>query len=325
MTPTTANGAGAVLDARVLASVPDAALWRDVLALTKPGIVRMVAVTVAVGFAVRWATMPVGGPLDMGLALVMCLIGAGLSAAGANALNQAIEAPRDAQMRRTRERPVASGRMAPTRGLLLGVLMSFLGVAVLATVSGPAPAAVSAATILLYVCIYTPLKPVTALNTIVGAVPGALPPLIGWAAASVGPWRGMNEPGGWTLFALMFVWQVPHFLAIAWKYREDYARGGHAVLPVVDPSGVRTAWAAMVWALALVPVSLAPVVAMPGRVGLVYVVVATVAGLMFAWSGVRFARTLADREARALFFGSIAYLPVVLITLVADVALTKLL
>jgi protoheme IX farnesyltransferase len=318
MTPTTAKGAGAVLDARVLASVPDAALWRDVLALTKPGIVRMVAVTVAVGFAVRWATAPVGGMVDMGLALAICLIGAGLSAAGANALNQAIEAPRDAQMRRTRERPVASGRMAPTRGMLLGGLMSFLGVAVLATVSGPAPAAVSAATILLYVCIYTPLKPVTALNTIVGAVPGALPPLIGWSAAADGSWASVAEPGGWSIVVIMFLWQIPHFLAIAWKYRDDYARGGYRMLPSTADGERRTAHTALVWTVAMVGASLVPVLVVPGLFGWVHAAVATVSGGWMLAAAMRMSRDRDDASAKRLFIASVIYLPILLIGLVVD-------
>jgi len=313
------------IDAALGAPAREAVSWaRDVYALAKPGIVKMVVITTGVGFALAAMTRAWTLP-QLVMTAFMCLLGTALSAAGANALNMAVEARRDSAMHRTMRRPIPAGRMGVAHGMGAGVLFSVAGVAVLALGTNAVAALVSAVTILSYVLIYTPMKPVTPLATLVGAVPGALPPLIGWAAASVGPWRGLSETGGWTLFALMFVWQVPHFLAIAWKYREDYARGGHAVLPVVDPSGVRTAWAAMLWALALVPVSLAPVVAMPGRVGLVYVVVATVAGLLFAWAGVRFARTLADREARALFFGSIAYLPVVLITLVGDAALTRLL
>lgn len=297
---------------------------RDWYALAKPGIVKMVVVTAGVGFALAAMTRVWAGP-ELLTTAMLCLLGTALSAAGANALNMAVEARRDAAMHRTMRRPIAAGRMTVAHGLWAGAGCAAAGVAVLWLGTNPVAALVSAVTVLSYVLVYTPMKPMTPLATLVGAVPGALPPLIGWASASDGWWRGMNEPGGWALFALMFVWQVPHFLAIAWKYREDYARGGHAVLAVVDPTGVRTAWTAMVWAVAMVPVSLAPVMAMPGRIGLVYVVIATAAGVGFVWSAVRFARTLAERDARALFLGSIAYLPVVLVALVCDAAVTRLL
>ena len=309
---------GVRLDASVVASLPDAALWRDVLALTKPGIVRMVVITVAVGFAVRWISTPVGRPLDMALAMVLCLIGSALSAAGANALNQAIEGPRDAKMRRTRNRPVASGRMAPTRGLLLGALMSFLGVAVLATIFGPAPAAVSLATILSYVGIYTPLKPVTPVNTIIGAVPGALPPLIGWSAAADGTWASLAEPGGWSIVVIMFLWQIPHFLAIAWKYRDDYALGGYRMLPSADNGEARTAHAAFIWTIALVGASLIPVLVIPGMFGWVHGAVALASGGWMFAAALRMARRRDDASAMHLFVASIIYLPIVLIGLVAD-------
>ena len=322
MPETSVKAPGVALDAAVLASLPDAALWRDVLALTKPGIVRMVAVTVAVGFLARWLSGPLGHPVAMGLAFAMCLVGASVSAAGANALNQAIEAPRDAMMRRTRERPVASGRMAPKRGLLLGALMSFLGVAVLATCFGPAPAAVSAATILSYVFIYTPLKPVTTLNTIVGAVPGALPPLIGWSAAEDGSWHALAEPGGWSIVAIMFLWQIPHFLAIAWKYRDDYSRGGYRMLPSAPDGEYHTGHTAFMWTIALVGASLVPMYAIPGVVGWVHAPVALLSGAWMFRAALRMARGRDDGSAIRLFIVSIIYLPLVLLGLVADLVLS---
>lgn len=297
---------------------------RDVYELAKPGIVKMVCITAGVGFALS-ALGRVWTPAEFAVLGAFCLLGTALSAAGANALNMAFEVRRDSAMDRTRSRPMPAGRMATAHGMLTGAALSLAGVLVLWLGTNPVAAMVSLATIVSYVLIYTPMKPLTPLATLVGAVPGALPPLIGWAAAGSGVWRGLDQPGGWTLFAIMFVWQVPHFLAIAWKYREDYAKGGHRVLPVLDPSGVRTAWASMVWAVALVPVSLAPVVAMPGRFSVLYLIVATIMGLMFVWTAVRFARTLSDRSARSMFLASIAYLPVVLLALVGDAVIVRLL
>jgi len=316
----------ATLDSAVLASLPDAALWRDVLAMTKPGIVRMVVVTVAVGFALRWITgASLGRPLDMTLALAICLLGSALSAAGANTLNQAIEAPRDARMARTRERPVASGRIAPTRGVLLGALMSVLGVGILGMISGPAPAIVSLGTILSYVFIYTPLKPVTPLNTIVGAIPGALPPLIGWSAAADGAWSSLAEPGGWSLVVIMFLWQIPHFLAIAWKYRDDYALGGYRMLPGARDGALRTAQAAMVWTIGLIGATFLPLLVLPHMLGWMYNAVAIPCSVAMLRAAYAMAEKRDDASAKQLFITSVIALPLIFFGLVADALLGTLL
>ncbi len=293
-----------------------------VVELSKPGIVKMVALSSAVGFVMAALVHPwdASSLLVAGLG---CVIGTALSAAGANALNQVLEAERDARMRRTACRPIPSGRMGEVTGLVAGVLLSVAGLGVLCVVCNPWASMVSALTIATYLFWYTPMKPVSPLATIVGAVPGALPPLIGWAAGSPGAAYGaLLEPGGWSIFAIMFVWQVPHFLAIAWKYREDYEAGGYRVLPVVDPSGASTARSVVAWSVALVPISLVAVRVMPERLGPLYMILAGLAALVMVIESVRLARSRTDANARRLFFASIIYLPVVLVGMVVDALLT---
>lgn len=295
----------------------------DVAELVKTGIVKMVVITSGVGFAMaamshNWTTA------SLVYSAAMCLLGTALSAAGANALNQVMEAPRDAMMRRTADRPVPAGRMTVVRGWGIGLALCIAGVLVLAIGNNVWAAAVSAVTILSYLLWYTPLKPVTPLATLVGAFPGALPPLIGWAAASNSPWGGLDELGGWSLFLLMFVWQVPHFLAIAWKYREDYARGGHAVLPIGDSDGRRTASAVLFWTLALIPVSLAPSAAMPSLLGKGFLIAAMLCAGLFAYTAIRMVAERTDASAKRLFLASIFYLPVVMLAMVADALIGRL-
>ena len=309
--------------------------WRDsalgvrfsqALTLAKPGIVQMVAVTGAVGFTLGALSSEGARAADVVVISALgCLVGIVLSAAGANTLNQAIEHRRDAQMRRTRSRPVPSGAMSPSSAWTIGIGESMLGIAILLVACGVGPALVSLVTILTYLFWYTPLKPRTSWSTLVGAFPGALPPLIGWSAASGGDLASLASLSGWALVAIVFVWQMPHFLAIAWMYREDYARGGHRVLPVTDPTGVRTAVEAVLWAALLVPVSLAPALWTDGVVGPVAVAIAMVAGLMFLVRAIGFLRERTDARARKLFFASIIYLPVVLVALVGDAAVLAIL
>ncbi|MBN8645928.1 MAG: heme o synthase [Planctomycetes bacterium] len=305
-------------------TAPDApaGLGALVVELSKPGIVKMVTLSSAVGFVMAALVQPwtLGTLAVPGLA---CLVGTALSAAGANALNQVIEVERDARMLRTKGRPVPSGRMGEAAAGVSGIAMSLAGLFILCTLCNPWASLVSAVTIATYLFWYTPMKPVSPLATIVGAVPGALPPLIGWAAASEGhAYAGLLEPGGWTLFAIIFVWQIPHFLAIAWKFREDYAAGGHRVLPVVDPSGASTARSVVAWSLALVPISLVAVRTMPNRLGILYGAVALLAAGLMVVESVQLARVRSDANARRLFFASIIYLPVVLLGMVADAVLT---
>ncbi len=294
--------------------------------LGKPGIVQMVTITSVVGFIV--AALGGVGPLKgMGLALpaLGMLVGTVLSAAGANALNQAIEHERDARMQRTAGRPIPSGRMSVGTAWIVGLGYCTVGVAVLGLMAGLAPALVALVTILSYLAVYTPLKPKTTLATVIGAVPGALPPLIGWTAAAGGQVSALADLGGWALFTIVFVWQMPHFLAIAWMYREDYARGGYRVLPVADPNGRRTGFEAVIWAALLIPVSLSPAIWAGGIIGPVAVVLVMLLGVFFFLRAVAFLFAHDDPSARRLFLASIIYLPVVLVVLVCDAAVHAML
>jgi protoheme IX farnesyltransferase len=269
---------------------------RDWLELTKPRITALVLVTTLVGFVTSSA-----GPVP-GLALLWALLGTGAVAAGASVLNQVIERRADALMHRTRTRPIPAGRVTPAEATFFGALLSSLGLGMLLFGSGPLAAAVATATLLSYLVLYTPLKPRTPLSTLVGAVPGALPPVIGWAAA-----RGSLDWGAFVLFAIIFFWQIPHFLAIAWLYRDDYERGGFPMLPVVDREGVFTARQTVIHSLALLLVSLAAPAAGLGGPG--YLAGALVLGIALTLFALRLASARNVAAARGLFFASILYLP----------------
>ena len=285
--------------------VPRRAAAADYLELTKPRITLTVVMTALVGFV-----MGSRGPVSfsrMGVALA----GTALVAAGASALNMLFERRTDALMLRTRNRPVAAGRLRTAEALGFGLALTLAGLGVLRFGTGPLSALVALVTWASYLFAYTPLKTRTSLSTIVGAFPGALPPVIGWAAA-----RGQIEPGAVVLFAILFLWQIPHFLAIAWIYREDYARGGLPMLPVLDPAGVVTGRQAVANSLALLLVSVVPAIA--GMTGRVYFFGALGLGIAFTavavWSAVR--RTAA--AARGLFLASILYLLVLCTLLLVD-------
>jgi protoheme IX farnesyltransferase len=251
------------------------------------------------------------------LPAIGCLIGTALSAAGANALNQWYERDRDARMLRTRSRPMPSGRLDPALALTSATAMAFSGVCVLLITTGAVPAMVSLFTILLYILLYTPMKAATPWATHVGAIPGALPPVIGWTAANPGdPVASLLAPGAWALFALMFFWQLPHFLAIAWMYREDYARGGYRVLPVLDADGARTSRQILVWTVLLVGVTTLPAWVGRGGVDWAYLAIALASGSAFLVLAARTARTREQRDARRTFIASVIHLPVLLMTLV---------
>ena len=240
------------------------------------------------------------------LLLAATLAGTALSAAGAAALNQWWERDFDARMKRTRDRPLPAGRMAASDALLTGTVLSVSGVLLLALFANLLAAGLAAATIIFYIFVYTPLKRVTELNTIVGAVPGALPPLIGWTAA-----RGSINAEGLTLFAILFLWQMPHFLAIAWLYRADYAQAGFKMLSEHDESGAVTGRQAFIYALALPAVSLLPSVFF--EYSAVYFYGALLLGAGFASMAANFAVSGGSiPAARWLFLGSIAYLPLLL-------------
>ena len=240
------------------------------------------------------------------LLLAATLVGTALCAGGAAALNQWWEREHDGLMKRTRQRPLPAGRMAASDALVAGLVLSVSGVLCLALFANPLAASLAAATIVFYILVYTPLKRVTSLNTIIGAVPGALPPLIGWTAA-----RGSINAEGLTLFAILFLWQMPHFLAIAWLYRGDYAQAGFKMLSEGDESGALTGRQAVVYSLALLVVSLLPSVFF--GYSAVYFYGALVLGVGFTALAGRFAASGGSvPAAKALFLGSIAYLPLLL-------------
>ncbi len=277
----------------------------DFAELTKPRITVMVMFTALVGYVMA----STHGVDPTGLASM--LAGTGLVAAGASALNMVLERRTDALMHRTRERPIPSGRLRPLEASLFGLTLTTLGLALLAWLSGATAAGVALVTWVSYVVFYTSLKTRTSLSTIVGAFPGALPPVIGWAAA-----RGTIDPGAYVLFAMLFLWQIPHFLAIAWIYRDDYARGGLPMLPVVDPEGRMTGRQAVANSMALLLVSLAPAAA--GMAGRVYLMGAIVLGLLLTAAAVRAAVVRSLASARTLFLASILYLATLNALLLAD-------
>jgi protoheme IX farnesyltransferase len=280
--------------------------FADYLELTKPRIAVMVLFTVAAGY---W--LACRGTANVGL-LLHTVCATGLVAAGASALNQLLERHCDARMRRTANRPLPAGRLQPREGLLFGLALGFVGLIYLAlAVRQPLAVLVAAATFVCYVGVYTPLKRKTTLNTLIGAVPGALPPVIGWTAAG-----GPAAPELGVLFLVLFLWQVPHFLAIAWIYRDDYARAGLRMLPVVDPRGTQTARQMVGFCLLLLLVSLAPVLL--GGAGLVYLVGAAVLGMSFLGATLLFTRDRSARHARGVLRASLVYLPLLLALLLLD-------
>ena len=277
----------------------------DYFELVKPRITLMVMLTTMVGFVMG----STGHVRTAGVLAV--LLGTGLVAAGASALNMLMERRTDALMLRTRNRPLPAARLRPADALAWGFLLTGAGVLVLGWLSGTLAAGVALVTWLSYLLFYTPLKTRTSLSTVVGALPGALPPVIGWAAA-----RGSLDPGAFVLFAILFLWQIPHFLAIAWIYREDYARGGLPMLPVLDPEGKVTGRQAVANSLALLLVSLTPRAA--GMAGTVYLVGAILLGLGFTAVAVRLAVLRTLPAARRLFLASIVYLVSLCALLIAD-------
>ena len=268
----------------------------DWLELTKPRITVMVVFTAMVGFVVASPASPWSG------LLTAALVGTGLVAGGASVLNMVIERDTDALMHRTRTRPIPAGRIRPAEARWFGALLTLGGLALLASLCGTLAALVAFSTWASYLFLYTPLKRRTHLSTLVGAVPGALPPVIGWAAAS-----GRLEPGAFILFAIVFLWQIPHFLAIAWLYRDDYERGGFPMLPVIDREGRVTGRQAVLHSVALLVVSLAPVAA--GLGGPVYLAGALILGVALTLAALRLARARNVVAARSLFLASVLYLP----------------
>ena len=273
--------------------------------LVKARLSSLVLLTTLVGFY-----MGSGDVFSWGL-LGNLMIGTALLAGGAGALNQLIERRLDAEMERTKNRPLPTGLVSADFVLVFGGATAAIGILWLALLVNPLTSLLGAATLVSYLFLYTPSKRVTSLNTIIGAVPGAIPPLMGWTAA-----RGELSLEGWYLFAVLFFWQLPHFMAIAWIYREQYAKAGFKMLPVVDETGVRTGRSALSHTLGLVPVSFFPVaIQVCGPIYFVGALLLGIGFLAFAW---RFSRSLTLASARLLFFYSIIYLPLLLGLMVID-------
>ena len=265
----------------------------------------MVLVSSAAGFVIGSSGRP--DPL----LLLATLLGIGLVAGGSSALNQLLERDIDALMERTKERPLPTGRVTPGAAVAFAGAISLVGIVLLALVVNPLTALLAAIAFLSYVLLYTPLKRVSSLSTLVGAIPGALPIMGGWSAA-----RGELGPGAWALFGILFFWQLPHFLALAWLFREDYRRGGLKMLGVTDPTGHQTRSQAVLYALALIPASLLP--ALLGLSGPLYAFVALSLGLGYLAAAVRFWLRADSPTARGLFRTSLVYLPLLLILLSFD-------
>ncbi len=283
--------------------------WRSKLAdywtLTKPEVNFLVLVSALVGF---YLASP--GNINRWL-LAHTLLGTWLVASGTATLNQYLEREFDAEMRRTFRRPLPAGRIAPAPALGFGILLSAAGALYLALAANLLASGLALLTLASYLLLYTPLKRRTPLCTMVGAFPGAMPPLIGWAAA-----RGHLDAGAWVLYAILFLWQFPHFLAIAWMYREDYARAGYLMLWPADREGRSMAWQVMLCSVALVPVSLIPV--WLGQVGRVYFIGTIFLGLVFLSYGARLAVSRSKLLARRVLFATIVYLPLVFGLMMAD-------
>jgi protoheme IX farnesyltransferase len=278
--------------------------WAYVV-LTKPDVTFLVVITTVAGF---YLGSP--GPIEW-LRLVHTLLGTMLVAGGTAALNQYIERDMDAAMRRTAQRPLPIGALEPLEVKVFGLGAVAAGTLWLAVAVNLLAAGIALATCLLYLGVYTPLKTRTTLATAVGALPGALPPLIGWAAAS-----GSLSMGGWALFAILFFWQFPHFLAIAWMYREDYARAGIRMLPTVDPSGDATFLQIIVTSAILVPVSLLPSVI--GIAGIRYFFGALVLGMILLQVSVWAARYRSNARAKWLMHATVTHIPLLLGWMVFD-------
>jgi protoheme IX farnesyltransferase len=280
----------------------------DFWALTKPEINFLIAITAAAGF---WIGSPAAPSHFPWMRFIHTLLGTVFVASGAATLNQLIELQYDAQMRRTARRPLASGRIARSHALCFGVLLSVFGIVHLAISTNAFTSLLATLTLLSYLFLYTPLKRITPLCTLVGAVPGAAPPLIGWTAAC-----GHLDAAAWVLFAIVFLWQFPHFMSIAWMYREDYARAGYFVLPASKLRDCFVAWQSLLPALGLFIMGIVP--ALRGQSGIVYFAGALVLGVIFLYYSARFALQRSIVCARQLLFASILYLPVLFALIVLD-------
>lgn len=291
----------AALDASSLQSrrIASSGVLFDYWELTKPEINLLIGITALAGFYLGSPEVRTNFPWMLSLHM---LLGTVAVASGAATLNQFIELRYDAQMRRTARRPLASGRIAPLHALLFGIALSVFGVVYLTVSTNALASLLAALTLLSYLFLYTPLKRITPLCIFVGAIPGATPPLIGWAAA-----RGRLDPLAWVLFAIVFLWQFPHFMSIAWMYREDYARAGYLILPSNENRSHFVVWQTVVASAVLLPVGLIP--AISRLFGVIYFEGALIIGAIFLYYSVRFARHRTNVAARRLLLVTILYLP----------------
>jgi heme o synthase len=290
-------------EATILAAVPPRSA--DFVALAKPRLNLLVVVSSMAGYV-----MGSGDTHDVWRMLAVAL-GTGLVAGGASAFNQVLERDADAKMHRTRLRPMPDKRLSTREALLFASALSVAGLGALAVAANALSALVALLTLASYVVVYTPLKRVTSFATVVGAIPGALPPVIGWAAA-----QDALSRGAWILFGIVFLWQLPHFLAIAWIYREEYARAGFPMLSVIEPDGRSTARQSVIYAAALLPVSLGPTLI--GMTGSAYFAGALLLSVAFVALALKFGFTRSIADARRLFFGSITYLPLLWLLMILN-------
>jgi protoheme IX farnesyltransferase len=276
----------------------------DLLELTKPRITLMVVLTAGIGMFLA------AGDAAPGLVL-HTLLGTALVSGGASAVNQILERETDARMQRTAQRPLPAGRMRPATAWIFAVAISIAGLAELALAVNPLTALLGLAASASYVLLYTPLKQLSSISTLVGAVPGAIPPMMGWTAVA-----GRLDPGAWALFGILFFWQLPHFMAIAWLCREDYGRAGFPMVPVSDPDGRRTARWMILYSLGLLVAGAMPTVL--GLAGPAYLAGAAALGLAVLFLSLEFARSPSSSSARRLMRFSLVYLPAVLAVLILD-------
>lgn len=303
----------------ITAERPAAGVFAACVEATKPGITRLVTITALVGLLLAglhrgdlhladWIRLTIG-----------VVLGTALAAGGANALNMWYESDRDARMKRTAGRPIPSARLTPAFVFFYGLGLIIAGTVLLAILCGVIPALVALASAGSYIVLYTPLKPLTIWNTLVGAVPGALPTMIGTSAVSTAPgFEPLGDPIGLALFALMMVWQIPHFLAIAWMCRTDYELGGFRMLPAIDPTGKLTAWIIVATSLLLIPVSACIVFIIPDLLGWATIAACLLLGLLLVALGMRVAVHPTEKTARKAFIASIIHLPVLLMVMVGE-------
>jgi heme o synthase len=277
----------------------------DLVALAKPRLNLLVVASAVAGYVMA------GGDAHDVWRMLTIVAGTGLVAGGASAFNQIIEREPDALMQRTRLRPMPDHRLQVREAVVFACALTIAGLSILSFGTNGLSAVVAFVTLATYAVIYTPLKKRSSFSTVIGAIPGALPPVIGWAAA-----EDALSRGAWVLFGIVFLWQLPHFLAIAWIYREDYARAGFAMLPVIEPDGRSTGRQAVIYSLGLLPLSLAPTLV--GMSGTIYFAGALALTLFFVGLALRFGITRSIPDARRLFIGSILYLPLLWILMIVD-------